>query len=127
MNPEDCRRLVRDVARIPAGVEEMLRWEAPIIGFLRTATCDVTLRGQNIRADQPVLMLYASANRDEQQFGPTAGEFKVEREINPHLSFGFEELLRSFPDFTLAGEVVRHPSTLLRGIEHLPLEFDPPS
>ena len=84
-----------------------------------------------IAAGDPVLMLYASANRDEAQFGPTADQFDVGRTPNNHLAFGFgahfcigaalarlevalvlEELLDRFRTLEPAGEVavlaVRH-------------------
>src|SRR6266508_2868117 len=62
---------------VPTAVEEMLRWTTPVVSFMRTATRDAELGGQAIREGDPVLMLYASANRDERQFGPTADRFDI--------------------------------------------------
>ena len=81
-------------------------------------------------------MLYASANRDEAQFGPTAGEFDVGREPNHHVAFGFgthfcigatlariegrvllEELLDRFTTVELAGEVERSHSSVIAGVK----------
>ena len=94
----------------------MLRWNSPVVHMARTATADVEIRGQLIREGDVVVMLYGSANRDEDVFGPDSEEFKVTRHPNPHIAFGcgehscvgaqlarleaavlFDELLRRFP------------------------------
>jgi cytochrome P450 family 142 subfamily A polypeptide 1 len=54
----------------------------------RTATRDVELRGRRIREGQKVLLLYPSANRDEQQF-PDPFTFDIRRTPNEHVAFGF--------------------------------------
>ena len=54
-----------------------------------TDTRDVEVGRETIRAGDPVLMLWASANRDSAEFGPDADEFRVERDPNHHLAFGF--------------------------------------
>ena len=56
-------------------VEEMLRWTTPVVAFMRTTTRPVDLGGRHLGAGEPVLMLYASANRDEAVFGPSADRF----------------------------------------------------
>ena len=50
---------------LPLAVEEMLRWTTPVVAFMRTTTREVELGGRQLGAGEPVLMLYASANRDE--------------------------------------------------------------
>ena len=55
---------------LPLAVEEMLRWTTPVVAFMRTTTREVELGGRRLGAGDPVLMLYASANRDEAVFGP---------------------------------------------------------
>jgi cytochrome P450 len=74
---------------IPIAVEEMLRWTTPVVAFMRTTTRPVELAGRSLGADQPILMLYASANRDDTVFGPTADVFDASRDPNPHVAFGF--------------------------------------
>jgi cytochrome P450 len=84
-------------------------------------------------------MLYASGNRDEAAFGPTAGAFDATRVApSPNLGFGFgehlclgaalarlegrivlEELLARHPDFKLAEAPVIAPSSLVHGPEEL--------
>src|SRR5207249_307868 len=60
--------LIADRSLLPSAIEEMLRWVSPIKNMARTATRDVELRGQTIREGQKVLLLYPSANRDEDVF-----------------------------------------------------------
>ena len=143
-HPDQRRRLVADPALVATGVEELLRWEAPIMSFCRTATRPVEVAGTAIAAGDPVLLCYQSANRDERAFGPTADRLDVGRDPNPHLSFGyaehyclgaglarlegrilFEELLARWPAYELAGDIERVPSRLARGVVHLPLVLDP--
>ena len=80
--------LLADRSLLPGAIEEMLRWVSPIKNMARTATCDVELRGRQIREGQKVLLLYPSANRDEEHF-PDPFTFDIERNPNEHLAFGF--------------------------------------
>ncbi len=116
-------------------VEELLRWVTPIQAFGRTATVDTDVAGTPIPAGDFVIMLYASGNRDESAFGPTAGVLDVTRPASPtHVAFGFgehnclgaplarleaklafEQLLVRFPDYEVVGEPVMGASTLVRG------------
>jgi len=141
--PDQRRALVENPDRLPGAVEEMLRWVTPIRSFARTATRDTEIRGQRIAAGDYVLLLYASGNRDEEVFGPTADVFDVARPAEPmHVAFGFgehfclgaslarlearvlfEELLGRFPDFSLAGEIVPLRSTLMNGLVRMPVTF----
>lgn len=139
-HPDQRALLVREPSLIPRAVEEMLRWGTPVASFMRTATRDVEVRGTRIRAGEPVLMLYASANRDEDVFGPDAEAFRPSRDARDHVAFGFgehfclgaalarleariafEELLARFPSVELAAPVVRLRSINIRGIVRLPV------
>ena len=144
-HPDQQAVLAGDPSLIPAGVEEMLRWVTPIQAFGRTATVDVEMAGTTVEAGEFVVMLYASANRDEEVFGPTADRFVVTRPSLPtHLAFGFgehvcigaslarleariffEELLARFPAFELSGEPDYTRSTLVRGARALPVVLSP--
>jgi cytochrome P450 len=123
-------------------VEEMLRWTTPVVAFMRTTTRATELAGQKLGAGEPLLMLYASANRDESVFGSTADRFIAGRDPNPHLAFGFgphfcigaalarlegrillEELLARFGSVEMAGPVVRTPSPVIAGVRSAPLIF----
>lgn len=141
-HPDQLRLLVRDRSLIPGAVEEMLRWNSPVIHMARTASTDVEIRGQLIREGQVVVMLYGSANRDEDVFGSDAAEFRVTRHPNPHIAFGcgehscigaqlarleacvfFDELLRRFPTLELAGRVDRVRATMVPGVKRMPVRL----
>jgi cholest-4-en-3-one 26-monooxygenase len=140
--PADWNRLRGDRSLVPTAVEEMLRWTSPVVSFMRTATRDTDLGGQAMGEGDPVLMLYASANRDERQFGPTADRFDIGRTPNQHVAFGFgthfcigatlariealvllEELLDRFETVERAGDVERSHSAVIAGVKHAPLVF----
>ena len=82
-HPEQMGRLVADPSLLESAVEEILRWTSPVIQFARTATTDVELRGQTIRAGQTVGLFYPSANRDDAAFDEPY-RFDVGREPNRH-------------------------------------------
>jgi cytochrome P450 len=74
--------------RVPAAVEEFLRLYTPYRGFARTATRDVTLGGRAIAKDEPIALVYASANRDEAVF-PEPERFVLDRpNLKEHIAFG---------------------------------------
>jgi hypothetical protein len=77
--PDQRELLVDNPERIPDAVEELLRMTSPVQGLARTATRDVTICDTTIPAGRKVLLLYGSANRDERQYGPDAGELDVIR------------------------------------------------
>lgn len=141
-HPEQWAALRADRDLVPSAVEELLRWTTPVISFMRTATTDTTIRGQAVGEGDPVLLVYASANRDEEVFGPDAGAFRIDRHPNPHVSFGFGphfclgaalarlearvvlgELLDRFETLAPAGPVERTPSPVIAGVRHAPLVF----
>lgn len=72
---------------IPDAVEELLRLEPPFIAIARTATCDTEVGGREIREGDKVLIYWAAANRDGDEFACPAS-FDPDRASNRHLSFG---------------------------------------
>jgi cytochrome P450 len=142
-HPDQWERLRRDRSLVPTAIEELLRWTTPVISFFRTATRDVIVHGQQVREGDPVMLLYASANRDEAAFGPDADRLDVAREPNHQLAFGFgqhyclgaalarlegrvmlEELLERFEVVELAGEVGRLDSAgVVSGWTSVPMVF----
>jgi cytochrome P450 len=142
-HPDQRDALAGDHTRIAAAVEECLRWVTPIQAFGRTVTHDTELAGRRLRAGDWLVLLYASANRDERAFGPTAERFDVSRPVDSaHVAFGFgehlclgaalarlearvllEELLERFPNFEVAGEPRWVRSTLGRGMDRLPISM----
>jgi cytochrome P450 len=124
-HPELQDQLRSDPSLIPAAIEEYLRLFTPYRGFARTSRKDVEIGGQLIKKDEPIALVYASANRDEAVF-PDPDEFILNRpNIKSHLAFGagphqcagmplarlmlrvtLEELLRRARIAGLAGDVV---------------------
>ncbi len=123
-NSDELRQqLVEDPSRIPDAIEEVLRLYSPVWGIARTATRDAEVNGQPIAAGERVLMLFASADRDAEEF-PNPDEFVLGRVPNRHLAFGIgkhrclgshlarleirvaiEEVLEHLPDYRVEGEV----------------------
>ena len=90
-HPDQFAMLRADPSLLPGAVEEMLRFTSPVTHMARQATEDVEIRGQLIKAGDTVVMLYGSANRDEEIFGPTGETFDITRNPNPHIAFGAGE------------------------------------
>lgn len=79
--------LARHPELIPNALVEFLRLQSSVQGLARTTLRPVTLHGVEIPAGEKVLMLYGAANRDEREFGPTADQLDITREIPRHLGF----------------------------------------
>lgn len=141
-HPGECRKLVENPALIPGAVEEMLRWTSPVTHMAREATADTVIRGRHIRAGDTVVMLYGSANRDEEVFGSNAEQFTISRHPNPHIAFGcgehscigaqlarlearifFEVLLGRYPELELVGDVDRMRATMVPGVKRMPVRI----
>jgi methyl-branched lipid omega-hydroxylase len=120
-------------------IDEIVRWATPVINFRRTATRDVVVGGQGVKAGQKVVMFYNSANRDEDAFSDPY-QFDVTRTPNEHFGFGaggphfclganlarreirlmFEELFRRLPDLEITGEPAYLQSSFIHGIKRMP-------
>jgi len=86
-NPGELRKLQARPGLLPSAVEEILRYTSVVRGLRRTALRDCELRGRTIREGDSVVLVYPSANRDEEVFDdPDA--FRVERDPKDHLTFG---------------------------------------
>jgi len=87
-HPDQWQRLRDDPELVWAsGADEILRWSSPVLHFRRTATQDMELRGQTIKAGDKVVVWYGSANFDEEVFADPL-RFDVGRKPNPHVTFG---------------------------------------
>jgi cytochrome P450 len=143
-HPDQLDRLAADAGLVPSAVEEVLRWTTPVTSFLRTAVADTELRGVPVAAGDPLLLIYAAANRDEAEFGPTAGTFDVGRTPNHHVALGFgphfclgaalarleltvvlEGVVERWRRLAVAGPVLRSGSSVISGIKAAPLTLDP--
>lgn len=144
-HPDRWAEVQADPGRIPTIVEESLRLSSPVQGFYRTATRDVVLGGTRIAKGQKVVVLYASANRDEALF-PDPEAFVPDRDgITDHLVFGrgphfclgaglarlelrvaLEELSRRLRRYTLSADndFRYNESFLLRGLLELHLDIE---
>ncbi|MEE2851883.1 MAG: cytochrome P450 [Actinomycetota bacterium] len=88
--PDQWRKLHDDRSKIPAAVEELLRYEAPSQYQVRTATRDVTYYGTTIPAGGPVLLVTGSATRDERMFDdPDRLDIDRDRKMGFNLAFGY--------------------------------------
>ncbi len=141
-DPEQRRLLLRDPELMKGAVEEFLRFTSPVQGLARTATRNVEIAGTRIPEGRKTLLLYASANRDEREFGESAGRCDVTRKIRRHLAFSYgphhcigaaaarlqarvvlEELLSRCPEFAVDVAGGRYaPGAFVRRHEHLPFE-----
>ena len=120
--PEARRALVADPSLIPDAMEESLRFNTSAQRFKRTVMVDTELHGQTMKAGDPVMLAYGSANRDERMF-PDPDTYDIARKPRRHVGFGggvhsclgamlarvacqvvFEELLKAVPEFTRVDE-----------------------
>lgn len=86
-HPEQRQLIVDDPSIIPNVVEELLRWETPVMGIVRVALEDTEIGGCPVKKGDHVQPLLASANCDEAEL-PDADEVRFDRETNRHLAFG---------------------------------------
>jgi cytochrome P450 family 142 subfamily A polypeptide 1 len=134
-----------DRSLLSSAVEESLRWVSPIKNMARTATRDVELHGKQIEQGQKLLLLYPSANRDEEQFVDPM-TFDITRSPNEHVAFGFgphfclgaslarlelkvafDRMLDRLPDVHLVDdeEPAHRPASFISGYETMPIAFSP--
>jgi len=143
-HPDQRALLLADPSRIPNAIEEFLRLTAPVQGLARMTTCDVEVNGRTIPKDRKVMLLYASANRDEREFGPTASDCDLTRKVRRHLTFSYgphhcigaaiarlqarvalEELLARCPHFSVDADRGRYAQGhFVRRYESLPFNAE---
>ncbi len=141
--PEQFRRLKDDPALLPGLIEESIRWETPVKHFMRTATADTELAGQQICQGDWLMLSYHSGNRDESKFDRPF-EFDISRSPNKHVAFGYgahvclgqhlarmemralwEELLPRLKAMELDGEPARMNANFVCGPKSVPIRFQP--
>jgi cytochrome P450 family 142 subfamily A polypeptide 1 len=144
-HPDQHARLVNDVDLLPNAIEEMLRWTAPVKNMARTITADTEFHGAQLTQGEKIILLFESANFDEQVFGDPEN-FRIDRNPNNHMAFGFgthfclgnqlarlelsmmhTRLLRRLPDMELAsGDALPlRPANFVSGLERMPVRFTP--
>jgi cytochrome P450 len=139
-HPDQRRELADDPSLIPGAVEELLRYESPSPVQARYITRDVEHHGQTVPEGNVMLLLTASANRDERKF-PDPDHFDIHRKIDHHLAFGYgihfclgaalarlegrvaiDEVLKRFPTWEVDWDnAVRAHTSTVRGWEALPV------
>jgi methyl-branched lipid omega-hydroxylase len=143
-HPEQRRLLLADLeGRLPAAVEEIVRFVSPVIFMRRSVTRDCRLNGHDYREGDRCVLFYWAANRDAAVFAEP-GRFDITRSPNPHVGFGaagphfclgahlarremtvmLRELMTRVPTIRAAAEPDRLLSSFINGIKHLPCEFD---
>ncbi|HEV3353393.1 MAG TPA: cytochrome P450 [Acidimicrobiales bacterium] len=85
-HPEQRRRLVAHPEAIAQVVEELLRWETPVMAVARIATRDSEIAGCPVHAGDQVIALIGAANVDEKEFADA--DVRFDRDVNRHLAFG---------------------------------------
>jgi cytochrome P450 len=137
-NPDQWDLVRQDHSLIPAAINEAIRLESPIRGFTRVVAEDTAIDGAELIGGSRILVLYASANRDERKWDEPE-KFDVRRDAREHLGFGFgahicagmhlarlemtalmTAFARRVSRFEL-GEPVRAINNVLRGFESLPV------
>ncbi|NEW38753.1 cytochrome P450 [Nocardia cyriacigeorgica] len=128
--------------RPATAADEIIRWATPVTSFQRTALEDVELGGVQIKKGQRVVMLYRSANFDEDVF-ENPEKFDIMREDNQHLSFGgtgahfcvganlarlevdliFNAIADHLPDISKLADAKRLRSGWLNGIKEFQVDY----
>lgn len=140
-HPEQWAKLQNDPSLINNAIEEALRLESPLRGFSRTLARDTNIDGTVLPEGSRLLLLYASANRDERKW-ERPEIFDVERpNAKDHLGFGIgrhgcagqhlarlemqclmTSLVRYVEQFTVGAPVLQY-NNVLRGLANLPVEI----
>ena len=129
-HPDQRRRLVEDRSLITNAVEEILRYQPPALQSCRYVTRDVELHGETVPEGSALMLIIASANRDDRAFAPDGDVFDVTRKITHHLTFGYgvhfclgaalarleariaiDEILQRFPEWEVDMDAARSSTT----------------
>jgi cytochrome P450 len=139
-HPDARRELAEDPELVPAGVEELLRYEAPSPIQGRYVTRDIEIHGLLDPEGSTMALLTGSAGRDERQFDD-ADVFEIHRKADRHVTFGYGphyclgaalariegcialgEVLRRFPTWEVDRDAVTYVATnTVRGPSSVPV------
>jgi cytochrome P450 len=86
-HPAHRRQIAENPELIPNAIEELLRWETPVMGIARVAVADTDFDGCPVHAGDQIMVMIGAANTDEEEF-PDADEVRFDRDVNPHIAFG---------------------------------------
>lgn len=140
-NPDHRHQIVENPDIIPNAVEEMLRWETPVMMVSRVAVEDVELAGCPIHKGDHTIVAIGSANCDEAEF-EDAHEVRFDREVNRHIAFGggihrclgshlarlelrvaLREWHKRIPDYEVEPDHELVYTTGIRSIDYFPMRF----
>lgn len=141
-HPDQWDAVRADRTLIPNAVNEVVRYESPLRAFSRLAATDTTIAGTEIRRGERVVVLYASANRDEDAW-EDADTFNVHRDATRQLGFGHgthgcagqglarletQAMLNALADrvhrIQLTGTPIWGRNNIIRGLATLPLALE---
>lgn len=141
-HPDQLDAVQADPSLIPTLINEGLRWTSPVKHFVHQASRDYELRGSKIRKDDRLMLLFQSANCDEDIFD-SPKEFRHDRKPNPHIAFGggphsclgqplarlelrilLEELLPRVRNIHLNGPRKVLQTNFVGGLKSLPVRFE---
>ncbi|SEH86213.1 Cytochrome P450 [Mycolicibacterium rutilum] len=86
-HPDQLAAVIADRSLLPQAIEEGIRWETPLLNFMRETTRDVEFYGHAIPAGSTMSVNLGSANHDESRWD-RPDEFDIIRERKPHIGFG---------------------------------------
>ncbi len=140
-HPEHRQQLVDDPGMIPSAIEELLRWETPVMGVVRASLEDTSLGGCPVKKGDQVMLMIGSANTDEAEF-EDAGTVRFDREANRHIAFGggihrclgshlarlelrvaLREWHRRIPEYSVEPDHTLVYTGGIRSIDHFPMRF----
>jgi len=142
-HPDELAKLRREPGLLRNAVEEIVRYDSPVLSFFRNTLSDTTLSGQTIPKGSKVMLAFASANRDERKF-PDPDVFRIDREPGEHLAYGsgvhfclgaplarlqlmgiFGALVQHVGTIEMASKPPRTASVLFRGVKTFPVHITP--
>jgi cytochrome P450 len=140
-HPEHRQQLVDDPSMIPSAIEELLRWETPVMGVVRASLEDTSLGGCPVKKGDQVMLMIGSANTDEAEF-EDADTVRFDREANRHIAFGggihrclgshlarlelrvaLREWHRRIPEYSVEPDHTLVYTGGIRSIDHFPMRF----
>lgn len=144
-HPEQRRQICEDPSVIPAAIEELLRWETPVMGIVRSAVADGEIAGCPVTKGDQVIAMLGSANTDEAEL-EDAEVVRFDRTVNRHIAFGggvhrclgshlarlelrvaLREWHRRIPDYSIADGVELVYTGGIRSIEDFPMVLAAPA
>ena len=141
-HPEQRARVVADPGLVQDAFHETLRIDMPTQYMCRSLLADMELHGQRLRAGQPIVLLYASANRDGREF-PDPELFRIDRRPPRTLGFshgthaclglhaaraeariGLEEFLARYPHYEVQEDrIERFETEFVQGAAKMPIRL----